>query len=92
MNVTFIGGGNMASAMIGGLLAQGWRRADLRVVEIAARRARAAGARIRGARRCPRWRPPRRRRDCVVLAVKPQQHAREARCACARISRRSSSC
>ncbi|HKA40052.1 MAG TPA: NAD(P)-binding domain-containing protein, partial [Burkholderiales bacterium] len=36
MNITFIGGGNMASAMIGGLLARGWSAADLRVVDIAA--------------------------------------------------------
>ncbi|MGH8814268.1 MAG: pyrroline-5-carboxylate reductase [Advenella sp.] len=33
MNVTFIGGGNMASALIGGLLQQGYSPARIRVVE-----------------------------------------------------------
>lgn len=36
MNVTFIGGGNMASALIGGLLQQGYSPARIRVVEISA--------------------------------------------------------
>lgn len=34
MNITFIGGGNMASALIGGLLAKGQSAKDIRVVEI----------------------------------------------------------
>ena len=35
MNITFIGGGNMAGALIGGLLAKGTcEKEDLRVVEI----------------------------------------------------------
>ena len=33
MKVAFIGGGNMASAIIGGLLAQGWQPADFIVVD-----------------------------------------------------------
>ena len=36
MRILFIGGGNMASALIGGLLQQGFRAADLRVAEISA--------------------------------------------------------
>lgn len=72
MNITFIGGGNMAAALIGGLIAQGRAASDIRVVEIqSAARARlserfgincadsVAAAAPLGA--------------VVVLAVKPQQ-------------------
>jgi pyrroline-5-carboxylate reductase len=72
MKITFIGGGNMATALIGGLLKQGFSANDLRVVEVSAdscQRLRdtfniqantdlAAG--ING-------------QDVIVLAVKPQQ-------------------
>ena len=34
MNITFIGGGNMASALIGGLLQQGYAATQIRVVEL----------------------------------------------------------
>lgn len=34
MNITFIGGGNMASALIGGLLQQGFSAQQIRVIEI----------------------------------------------------------
>lgn len=36
MNITFIGGGNMSSALIGGLLQQGYPARQIRVVEISA--------------------------------------------------------
>lgn len=36
MNITFLGGGNMASALIGGLLRQGYPPAQIRVVEVSA--------------------------------------------------------
>ena len=36
MNITFIGGGNMASALIGGLLQQGYAATQIRVVELSA--------------------------------------------------------
>jgi pyrroline-5-carboxylate reductase len=35
MKITFVGGGNMASAMIGGLIAKGMRADDLSVIEVA---------------------------------------------------------
>ena len=36
MNITFLGGGNMASALIGELLQQGFAAKHIRVVEISA--------------------------------------------------------
>jgi pyrroline-5-carboxylate reductase len=78
MNVLFIGGGNMADALIGGMLKNGFAPAQLRAVEVdgAARRrlfekyhveclAEARGA-VRPA-------------DVVVFAVKPQQMQEAAR-------------
>ena len=46
MKITFLGGGNMATALIGGLLERGFAAADLQVVELgeAARGALARGA------------------------------------------------
>lgn len=78
MNITFIGGGNMATALIGGLLQRGFTASQLRVVEIMpearerlqrqfgiAATADAAQA-INGA-------------EVVLLAVKPQQLAEVVR-------------
>jgi pyrroline-5-carboxylate reductase len=78
--IAFIGGGNMASAIVGGLIAKGARGSDFRIVEplpaqrerlavrfpdVALHDACTAGA-IEGA-------------DVVVLAVKPQQMREAAR-------------
>ena len=72
MKVTFIGGGNMAGAMIGGLIRKRWPRKAIRVVEVAqsARgklerelKVKTQVALDAGALKC----------DCIVLAVKPQQ-------------------
>ena len=72
MKIAFIGGGNMASALIGGLLQKGYAAADLSAVEVEpAARARllsrfgvssyaALGGEVAGS-------------DAIVLAVKPQQ-------------------
>ena len=80
MRSTFVGGGNMASAMVGGLLARGERAADIAIVEplppqrekLAARfpgvgvHAAVGEGALPGA-------------DIVVLAVKPQQMQDAAR-------------
>ncbi|MBA2690635.1 MAG: pyrroline-5-carboxylate reductase [Burkholderiales bacterium] len=74
MKVTFIGGGNMAAAMIGGMLARGFAAADIRAVDVAeAARERLAKdfgiATHATASGCAD------NSDVVVLAVKPQQMA-----------------
>lgn len=72
MNITFIGGGNMATALIGGLLKRGYKAAQLRVVEINADNCKRllddfgvqADADLTAAVVG---------KDAIVLAVKPQQ-------------------
>jgi pyrroline-5-carboxylate reductase len=74
MKVTFIGGGNMATAIAGGLIARGTRPPDIHIVEPSyAQRARLAervpGACIHGTTEESAVAGA----DIVVLAVKPQQ-------------------
>ena len=76
MKLTFLGGGNMGAAIVGGLIARGFPASDIVVIEpaAAAREALAGefGVAVRDAagRDLPRA-------DALVLAVKPQ-HMREA--------------
>lgn len=72
MKITFLGGGNMANALIGGLLKQGFAAGDIQVVELnpenRAKLATTYGVTCRGEPVAAAW-------DCdqIVLAVKPQQ-------------------
>jgi len=72
MNITFLGGGNMANALIGGLLKQGTRPADLCVIEVdaAARGRLAATHGIPCLAHVDNGLPA---DGLIVLAVKPQQ-------------------
>ena len=72
MNITFIGGGNMASALIGGLLQQGFSPRELCVVEINAE-ARATLHRVFEIKTLASICVEALQADLVLLAVKPQQ-------------------
>ena len=72
MNITFIGGGNMASALIGGLLQQGYSAAQIRVVEISAE-GREKMIRELGVAAVADLADGVSSSDVILLAVKPQQ-------------------
>ena len=71
MRILFVGGGNMATALIGGLLQQGFKPGDLRVVDISDE-ARQRLQQQFGVRATPAF-DGEIAEDVVLLAVKPQQ-------------------
>ncbi len=72
MRITFLGGGNMANALIGGMLDQGFVADDIQVVELSADNRenlrRSYGVSCHAAAELAAWSC-----DLIVLAVKPQQ-------------------
>ena len=72
MKITFLGGGNMANAMIGGLVAKGFAAADITVVDRSAEALERLAAQY-GVTTATRIDAAAGGADVVVLAVKPQQ-------------------
>ncbi len=72
MKITFLGGGNMANALIGGLVKQGFAAADIAVVELSAE-GRGKLQSAYGVRCVEQVDAAAADCDVLVLAVKPQQ-------------------
>ena len=72
MKITFLGGGNMAAALIGGMVERGFAAADIQVIELGAE-ARAGLSERFGVRAVEAMDDVALGCDVLVLAVKPQQ-------------------
>ena len=72
MKITFLGGGNMAAALIGGLVKQGFKAADVQAVELSAE-GRTKLESVFGVRAVESLDDQALACDVLVLAVKPQQ-------------------
>lgn len=83
MKILFVGGGNMATALIGGLLQQGFAKSDFAVMDVSAQaRERIAGRLGVATGAAIEDLAP---ADVVMLAVKPQQLREVARAVSARV-------
>ncbi|MDR2093801.1 MAG: pyrroline-5-carboxylate reductase [Azoarcus sp.] len=72
MNIVFLGGGNMATALIGGMIERGFEAGDIHVIELDAAARERLQARF-GVRALAAPDDETRNADVLVLAVKPQQ-------------------
>lgn len=78
MKVTFIGGGNMAAAMIGGMIAQGMSSADIHAVDISPETRERLSQEFK-IQTFAEATTPSQNSDVLILAVKPQQMAEVAK-------------
>jgi pyrroline-5-carboxylate reductase len=78
MNITFIGGGNMAKALIGGLVRRGYSSSKMRVVEVSKEHCVELHNEF-GVRATTELAPAVEHCEAVILAVKPQQLREVAR-------------
>lgn len=85
MKIAFIGGGNMASALIGGMLKKGWTAERMCVVDVSAE-ARERSARVFRVETYADVASGAAGANCLLLAVKPQQMQELARAAAAHVA------